>query len=372
LDCTAPYDGVETTTSLVDVVEVSPSPLRFVQSPDPVVAGDEVALTGQGCVANGEPFQILNAQVFHQVGGGYNPAATSGEVMSLYQEAPMPNGEWQWTFQVPPGFSGGTAETDVICRSADGPIIWWRVDNSLTLRVIGVTKPAVVRDGLWYLRRSTTDGPADVGFPFTYGDPGDRPLFGDWDGEGSETAGVVRGNAWFLRNSNTDGPADISFTYGDPGDTSVRGDWNGDGVDTPGVVRNGVWYLRNSNSSGPADITFVYGDASDTPVVGDWNGDGLDTPGVARPGDDQAPNGGDKSCLDCAFRWLLRNSNTTGQAATEYECGDKQPVPADWTGDGHDSCGYRLGNQWTITTNTDPFTTNFTFGDPGDAALTWR
>ena len=138
------------------------------------------------------------------------------------------------------------------------------------------------------------------------------------------------------------------------------------------MVRNGVWYLRNSDTSGPADITFVYGDAGDTPVAGDWNGDGIDTPAVARPGDDEAPNGTDTGCFDCPFRWLLRNTNTTGRADTEYECGDEHPVPADWIGDGHDSCGYVVGNEWTITTNTEPLTKNFTFGDPGDTPLTWR
>ena len=60
------------------------------------------------------------------------------------------------------------------------------------------------------------------------------------------------------------------------------------------------------------------------------------------------------------------------RADTEYECGDEHPVPADWIGDGHDSCGYVVGNEWTITTNTEPLTKNFTFGDPGDTPLTWR
>src|SRR5258708_6697095 len=75
---------------------------------------------------------------------------------------------------------------------------------------------------------------------------------------------------WFLRTSPTSGAADISFPYGDPGDLPIVGDWNGDGVDTVGVVRGSTFYLRNSNSAGAADVSFVYGDPGDTVIVGDW------------------------------------------------------------------------------------------------------
>src|SRR5205085_7342647 len=77
---------------------------------------------------------------------------------------------------------------------------------------------------------------------------------------------------WFLRTTATSGFADIAFKYGQPGDTPIVGDWDGDGVATPGVVRNGVWYLRNSNSEGYADIVFRYGEPFDLPIVGEWNG----------------------------------------------------------------------------------------------------
>jgi hypothetical protein len=40
------------------------------------------------------------------------------------------------------------------------------------------------------------------------------------------------------------------FWYGAYGDRPVVGDWNGDGVWTPGTVRAGVWSLRNSNTTG--------------------------------------------------------------------------------------------------------------------------
>jgi len=129
-------------------------------------------------------------------------------------------------------------------------------------------KIGVFRNGVWYLRDSNTNGPADLTFAF--GQSGDKPVAGDWNGDGIDTIGVFRNGMFYLRNSNTGGIADLTFIFGQAGDVPVIGDWNGDGIDTIGVFRNGTFYLRNSNTGGNADITFGYGMASDIPVVGDW------------------------------------------------------------------------------------------------------
>jgi len=52
-------------------------------------------------------------------------------------------------------------------------------------------------------------------------------VVGDWDGNGTDTIGVFRNGVFYLRNSNTNGFADLAFTYGQPGDVPVVGDWNG-------------------------------------------------------------------------------------------------------------------------------------------------
>jgi hypothetical protein len=62
------------------------------------------------------------------------------------------------------------------------------------------------------------------------------------------------------------------LTYGSPGDKPVVGDWNGDGVDTIGVYRDGTFHLRNSNTNGFAEIVFSLGMSGDMPISGDWNG----------------------------------------------------------------------------------------------------
>jgi len=231
-------------------------------------------------------------------------------------------------------------------------------------------RPAVVRQGVWYLRDTTTSGVAD--HTFQYGDPGDVPMFGDWDGNGTATPAVFRNGVWYLRESDTTGVADITFVFGQPADTPIVGDWNGDGVETPGVVRDGVWYLRNSNTTGVADITFVYGVPGDRVIAGDWDGNGTATPGVARAGDDGGvPNGSGTTCGGCPFRWLERNENSTGLADAEFDCGNDKPVPGAWGHAARDECGWVIGNEWKVYAPGGGFTT-FTFGDPGDTALAWR
>src|SRR5262249_59710856 len=85
---------------------------------------------------------------------------------------------------------------------------------------------------------------------------------------------------WFVRNSLSAGPVDIvPFQFGAPGDLPIMGDWNGDGTFTVGVFTpaTATFHLRNSNSPGPADFTFVFGPTSANlggqnavPVAGDW------------------------------------------------------------------------------------------------------
>lgn len=119
---------------------------------------------------------------------------------------------------------------------------------------------------------------------FHYGTAGDRPVVGDWNGDGIDTIGVFRDGQWHV-DTNGDGKwtdADGAFTFGQAGDVPVVGDWNGDGVDEVGIYRNGTWHLdANGNQQfDTRDQVFQLGTSTDTPVTGDWNGDGVDEPGI--------------------------------------------------------------------------------------------
>jgi hypothetical protein len=207
--------------------------------------------------------------------------------------------------------SSGFADTYIIFGNpGDYPVAGdWNGD--------GIDSVGIYRNGVFYLRNTNSTGFADIVVPF--GNPSDQPVVGDWNGDGVDTIGVYRSGTFILRNSNTAGSPDLVFTLGNPGDVGIAGDWNGDGVTTCGVFRpsNGIVYLKNSNTTGFADLSFVFGNAGDKPVAGDWNGDGIDTVGIYRNG-----------------LFYLTNSNTTGFADIVFALGNSGdfPIAGNWNG----------------------------------------
>jgi D-alanyl-D-alanine carboxypeptidase len=172
----------------------------------------------------------------------------------------------------------------------------------------GVDTPGLYRrsDGYVYLRNSNTQGIADT--KFFFGNPGDLPLVGDWDGDGRDTVSIYRpSEARFYvvnRLGSADkglGAADFFFDFGDPGDAPFAGDLDGDGVDEVGLhrVSSGKVYYRTTLTTGVAEVDFIYGDPGDVVVAGDWDGDGRDTVGLYRPSN--------------AY-WFIRLSNSQGVA----------------------------------------------------------
>ena len=219
----------------------------------------------------------------------------------------------------------------------------------------GVFRPS---NGLLYLKNKNDTGFADMAL--NYGLPGDYPVVGDWDGNGTVTIGVYRNGYFYLKNANTLGFAEVVFPFGTPGDQPIAGDWNGDGVDTIGIYRpsNGQFQLRNSNDAGPAEMSFYLGNVGDVGVAGDWNGDGKDTTGVFRPSNGVI---------------FLKDTNDSGFAdyALNYGLPGDKPVMGDWDSDGIDTIGiYRNGTFYLRNENTNGFATIvFSLGNPSDMPI---
>ncbi len=115
---------------------------------------------------------------------------------------------------------------------------------------------------------------------FKYGTKDDKPVSGDWNGDGVSDIGIFRNGTWFL---DVDGngrwsKADFEADFGTDGDVPVVGDFNNDGIDDIGVYRAGTWYLdSNGNRRLDAhDKVFELGGPHDRPAVGDFDGDGTD------------------------------------------------------------------------------------------------
>ena len=108
---------------------------------------------------------------------------------------------------------------------------------------------------------------------YQFGDEGDIPLVGDFNGDGVDTFGLFRPSTgmFYLKNTHTDGPADIEFAFGAEGDIPIAGDWGvEDGIDTVAVYRpsTGTFFFRYDNSAGPADETLEFGVLDGYPVAG--------------------------------------------------------------------------------------------------------
>ena len=156
----------------------------------------------------------------------------------------------------------------------------------------GIDTPGLYRqsDGFVYLRNVNTQGNAHVRFFF--GNPGDVPLAGDFDDDGCDTVSIYRpsqGIFYIINELGSEdeglGVADIEYPFGNLGDKPFVGDFDGDGTDTVGLHREttGLVYYLNSHRSGDADDSFIYGNPGDRLIAGDWSGDDLDSPGVFRP-----------------------------------------------------------------------------------------
>ena len=213
------------------------------------------------------------------------------------------------------GALSNTATVSIVIGDEPPPVL----DKHTT----GLVDPA---SGKWHLY----DDAGGLVTSFHYGNPGDYPFMGDWDGDGIETPGLYRQSDGYvyLRNSNTEGNAHIKFFFGNPGDVPIAGDFNNDGFDTVSIYRpsNQTFYIINELGSGDAglgtaDFSYVFGDPGDKPFVGDFDGDGVETVGLHR---------------ESTGLVYFRNTHTQGNADAQFVFGDPgdRLIAGDWTGDG--------------------------------------
>jgi hypothetical protein len=229
---------------------------------------------------------------------------------------------------------------------------------------IGVFRPS---QNQFLLRNSNSAGPPDL--QITFGQSGDQPLAGDWNGDGIDEPGVFRpstGQFLLLINSTV-----IAVNFGQAGDLAVVGDWDGNGVDTPGVftpttsqnkLTNGLNGQNVNNNTPAVNFTFNFGLNGDIPIAGDWDGNGIETIGMFRPNE---------------LRWFLSNSFAGTIDITPFVFGPNglKPVAGDWNGDGVDTIGAYDSSTGTFALNNTNTAGNkvgdivFIFGQKSDIPL---
>lgn len=213
------------------------------------------------------------------------------------------------------------------------------------------------QDGLWRMdanKNGVWDGASGGDAEVMFGRPGDRPITGDWNGNGSEKMAAYdsKTGVWLLDangNGRWDGAegGDTQLAFVARG-VPVTGDWNGDDTDQIGMYdpSKAMWFLdENSNgrwdgtSGGDAQFRFGRGGL---PVSGDWDGNGIDEIGLYYPS-----NGLWMLDANGNHRW----DGDAGDIQHNFRHHGGQPVVGDWDGNGTDDLGVFQSGRFLIVTD---------------------
>jgi hypothetical protein len=119
--------------------------------------------------------------------------------------------------------------------------------------------------------------------PVPWGTTGDKPVVGDYNGDDIADHAVFRNGVWYIRNSTTNTFVIQNFGVGT--DIPVPADYNADGRTDIAVYRPGtsgsVWWKL---SGGSLSMT-PWGSSglNDLPIPADYNGDNADDVAIYRP-----------------------------------------------------------------------------------------
>lgn len=223
----------------------------------------------------------------------------------------------------------------------------------------GKTDPAVWRvspgQGTFYILNSSDS--SNRVEPF--GAPIDLlNVVGDWDGDGKADPATYRNafvgqqSYFFYRGSLNNPNGNITFIpFGTDGDRPIRGDFDGDGKQDPAVFRpfDGSWHVLQSSNNQHRVIFF--GVNGDKPVAEDYDGDGKTDFAVFRPSN---------------ATWYILNSSDNSVRYQLFGLSTDILVPAHYDIDGKADIAVWRNGIWYILLSSNNSVKFVTFGQAGD------
>jgi hypothetical protein len=186
-------------------------------------------------------------------------------------------------------------------------------------------------------------------FYFPYSGFGGSPVVGDWNGDGRAKPGIVylskNGGPllWYLDYNGdylwSGPPNDRLYSFGQSGDIPVVGDWNGDGRTKIGVFRSGTWLL-DYNGDGVwtpgIDLQFNFGSAGMIPFAGKWG----NTLGIIVPNQSISLPGVYQGGTTFVLSSVLATPSASQYVSFPYQTANyNDPIIGDWYGNGTDTVG---------------------------------
>jgi len=203
--------------------------------------------------------------------------------------------------------------------------------------------------GYWYV----LGGPNSQQTFTQWGNSDDKPVPGDYDGDGKTDFAVWRKTTatWYFNYSSG---STGGFALGSVGGEPVSADFDGDGKSDPAVFHapNGIWSIARSSAG---VIYPQFGQTGDIPAPADYDGDGRADIAVYRPGNQTF--------------YAVRSSDTTLLISQVGLTGGDKPVSGDYDGDGTADFAVRSGADWLIKQSSNNQTLTVNWGQAGDEAV---
>ena len=240
----------------------------------------------------------------------------------------------------------------------------WRV-YKVSSSVDSMDLPAVFRpDGTWVFRLAS-----GAVKELHFGQAGDLPVAGDWNGDGRTEIGVFRPSTltWYLDKNMNGKAVEIRVQGMRSGDIPLMGDWEGHGIATPAYFRpsDASWHFFSDLAGQDEDKPVVgLGTPTDTPIVADWTGSGRTSVGIYRK------STGEVDVLETLAPKARLIVFTVAANAT--------PVAGDWSGQGVQTLALVKGREWSPSLNCNCIPSNpggvFEFDATGGIPLAgkWR